>query len=773
VDVDGDGSSTFADHYIFNHWASRGGKWTSALEEAIARGDVLDVSAFFRSPSAALSEEAVVTYPEEGTEVSESEPSGPHYVALHAGNVTEDPALAAAFESPLALELHPAEAVLSFLATHQVLRERLGLDRVEVRVTAAYEQPVDGRVVVNGDLCFEDVPIQHGSFHASVSASTGKLRRLNFLDVSGWDFSPSQPGLPSERAIESVLLEDSDATPSEITPRLLFVPLREGKTFRLAWEVITAEAARGTPKDRYIVDAFDGSVLEKGPALLQGQVTGTVMGFSTPLSSHLPDFSGNPPVSLPVPDLNVSIQPGNVTATTALDGSFAANPTGGGPFTATATLNEGPFIHNLTDTTVVTDQAVGMTGLQLVLNDDPDHPMRQKFTYQLNAWQWVVQSRRFLDTVFARTLTPFPGGFWNCTGVLSSERTRFAIDLAVNIVPVPPPPPAPQTTCGSTSYYDDFSSCKRLNLIAKTSPVHNQAFASIVCHEYGHHFTWEMTRRNATQHNRIHAEGLGDIFASFVLGDAKMARGWHIDHEMTDFLRDLETSNFVPESQVCTLPAWPTVNTYVWPQEPGFPASPYRQAMPFSGAWWDLRTRLAACPGDGARVAEDLLVRFYEGRFGDALELITFEYADELLEVDDKPYFGGDDNLANGSPHSAEIIDAFVRRNLFLNSFRRGDANADGVVNVSDAQAILNYLFSGGSEPPCLDAADANDNAVINISDAQFILNFLFGTCSTPPCPPPPAPGPFTCGREPVTSWADRITCIAYPPCAAPPVLCQ
>jgi hypothetical protein len=763
--VDGDGSSTFADQYIFNHWASMGGKWTCALEEAVARGDVLDLSAFFRSPSAALSVEAVVTYPEEGTEVTDAEAPGPQYAALHAGNVAEDPALAAAFQSPLALDRHPAEAVLSFLETHEALRECLSLDRVEVRVTAAYEQPVDGRVVVNGDLCFEGVPIQHGSSHASVSASTGQLRRLNLLDVSGWDFSPSQPGVTSTRAIEAAPLEDADSTPSEVPPRLLFVPLREEKAFRLAWEFISAESGSGTPKDRYIVDAFDGTVLEKGPARLQGQVTGTVTGFSTPLSSHLPDHPGNPPVSLPVPDLNVTIQPGNITATTGLDGSFAANPTGGGEFTVTATLDSGPFIHGLIDTPVVTDQAVGTTGLQLVLNDDLDHPSRKKFTAQLNAWQWVVQSHRFLDTVFARTLTPFPGGFYNCTGIPSPKRTRFAIDIEVNIFP--------SGGCGSSSNYNDLAACKRLNLVAEVPPLHNQAFASIICHEYGHHFTWEMTRRNGSDHHDLHVEGLGDVFSGFVLADSRMGRGWHMDHELTDFVRDLETSNIVPESQLCTFPAWPTVNAFLWPAEAGSPPSQYRQAMPFSGAWWDLRTKLAACPGDGASVAEVLLVKFYEGRFGAVLEPITFEYADELLEVDDMPYFGGDENPANGSPHSAEIIDAFVRRNLFLNSFRRGDANADGEVDLSDPQFILSYLFSGGSEPPCLDAADANDNAVINISDVQFILNWLFGTCGFPPCPAPPAPGPFNCGREPASSWADRLTCIAYPPCAAPPVLCQ
>jgi hypothetical protein len=39
--------------------------------------------------------------------------------------------------------------------------------------------------------------------------------------------------------------------------------------------------------------------------------------------------------------------------------------------------------------------------------------------------------------------------------------------------------------------------------------------------------------------------------------------------------------------------------------------------------------------------------------------------------------------------------------------FARGDTNADGRVDVSDSVFVLNYLFIGGREPPCLDAAAA------------------------------------------------------------------
>jgi hypothetical protein len=94
--------------------------------------------------------------------------------------------------------------------------------------------------------------------------------------------------------------------------------------------------------------------------------------------------------------------------------------------------------------------------------------------------------------------------------------------------------------------------------------------------------------------------------------------------------------------------------------------------------------------------------------------------------------------------------------------FRRGDADGvDGVVNITDAIFVLSYLFQGGGEPPCLDAADADDEFGINISDGIFILNYLFTGGATPP-----APGPDDCGEDPVPDGVSDpgLDCKTYAP---------
>ncbi len=58
--------------------------------------------------------------------------------------------------------------------------------------------------------------------------------------------------------------------------------------------------------------------------------------------------------------------------------------------------------------------------------------------------------------------------------------------------------------------------------------------------------------------------------------------------------------------------------------------------------------------------------------------------------------------------------------------FLRGDVDSNGEVDMSDANVVINWLFRGGDEPGCLDAADANDDGEVNISDASAILGYLF-----------------------------------------------
>jgi hypothetical protein len=96
-------------------------------------------------------------------------------------------------------------------------------------------------------------------------------------------------------------------------------------------------------------------------------------------------------------------------------------------------------------------------------------------------------------------------------------------------------------------------------------------------------------------------------------------------------------------------------------------------------------------------------------------------------------HLGGRDDDANGA------LDACER------PFFRGDADADGALDLTDAVRILLHLFQGGAAPPCAEAADADDGGTVSLTDAVFLLSFLFRGASPPPLPGPPG-GPCAAG---------------------------
>ncbi len=89
--------------------------------------------------------------------------------------------------------------------------------------------------------------------------------------------------------------------------------------------------------------------------------------------------------------------------------------------------------------------------------------------------------------------------------------------------------------------------------------------------------------------------------------------------------------------------------------------------------------------------------------------------------------------------------------------FKRGDANADSRLDISDAVTVLIYLFENGRGPlRCEDAGDANDDGVLDIGDAIAILSHLFAHAG-------PLKPPFgECGIDPTE---DGLDCLEFGPC--------
>ncbi|MFH2054908.1 MAG: dockerin type I domain-containing protein, partial [bacterium] len=65
-------------------------------------------------------------------------------------------------------------------------------------------------------------------------------------------------------------------------------------------------------------------------------------------------------------------------------------------------------------------------------------------------------------------------------------------------------------------------------------------------------------------------------------------------------------------------------------------------------------------------------------------------------------------------------------------SYVHGDADGDGIVNISDAIYIIAYIFAGGAAPVPYDAGDADGSGTVNISDVSYLIQYIFNNGPPP-----------------------------------------
>jgi hypothetical protein len=111
----------------------------------------------------------------------------------------------------------------------------------------------------------------------------------------------------------------------------------------------------------------------------------------------------------------------------------------------------------------------------------------------------------------------------------------------------------------------------------------------------------------------------------------------------------------------------------------------------------------------------------------------------------------GDGDLEDYVVHIADLSDLELSM-----SFRRGDCNDDGTVDISDGICALNWLFADGSTPGCIAALNTNGDSDVDLSDAVWLLNYLFGGG---PAPADPFPG---CGPGSLAA-DDALGCMTPP----------
>lgn len=63
---------------------------------------------------------------------------------------------------------------------------------------------------------------------------------------------------------------------------------------------------------------------------------------------------------------------------------------------------------------------------------------------------------------------------------------------------------------------------------------------------------------------------------------------------------------------------------------------------------------------------------------------------------------------------------------LLSSEYNCGDASGDGLINITDAVFIIQFIFNGGPPPQPTPAGDLNCDSITNITDVVYIIQYIF-----------------------------------------------
>lgn len=155
-----------------------------------------------------------------------------------------------------------------------------------------------------------------------------------------------------------------------------------------------------------------------------------------------------------------------------------------------------------------------------------------------------------------------------------------------------------------------------------------------------------------------------------------------------------------------------------------------------------------------------LIVDFVDNSSGE-INTWLWNYGDGFTSLEQNPTHTFTDpgsfevTLTVAGPGGVDSISSTIVVTAASVPFVRGDANSDGVLDVSDPVQTLDYIFGSG-QVTCLSSMDFDDGGILDIADAISQLSFIFGIGVAPSAPFP------DCGVDPTP---DSLGCIATTNC--------
>ncbi|MBL0175421.1 MAG: hypothetical protein IPP94_09190 [Ignavibacteria bacterium] len=176
----------------------------------------------------------------------------------------------------------------------------------------------------------------------------------------------------------------------------------------------------------------------------------------------------------------------------------------------------------------------------------------------------------------------------------------------------------------------------RMNFFAKSATCGNTGeIADVIYHEYGHavnQFLYTKLKGSSMSNGTL-GEATSDIPANMLRDDPRIGIGFMLSGSPDGLIRNSDNTRRYPENLVNEI---------------------HDDGMILSGAVWDMRKAI------GLEVSRKLTHYVKYGTpDGTTTGEVFADYFIEILVADDD-----DGNLANGTPHSADIIPAFVKHGI-------------------------------------------------------------------------------------------------------------
>ena len=490
-----------------------------------------------------------------------------------------------------------------------------------------------------------------------------------------------------------------------------------------AWK-LTAEYPADDPelyeRKTFFVDAATGGLLAVRDEVHHADVTGTVEGYATPITTcgdppgpcARPDLADNPPALRPLSNILVQVTGGN-SAYTDPNGHFLIPHVGTDPVTVTTTVADGRWVtvdNHQGGELALSQQVTPGVPATFTINPPP-HSANSPDTAQVNAFAYVNEIHDFFTS-------RVPG--W--TGL------DYPLLATVNI----------DDTCNA------FFTGSGLQFLAAGGGCTNTAYSSIVAHEYGHFVVHQL---GLVQ--RSFGEGFGDTCSLLAYDDPIVGR------EMQP----------AEPNDLASLPRDYSQDASAYPcNDP----SVYRCGRVLAGLWRDIREELSVDHGgpyadpQALSVAQQLFADWSQVTLGGATRVVgTSVYyqaahalsVHEILTVDDD-----NADLSDGTPHCVDICEAAANHGLACAGCTPpAPPGTDYLVSFQPPLVTYTSPYPGGDprngvDPFGIAVADLNNDGlkdvVLACEGSDNVLVFL-GQSSSPTSYAFQAPVAYAVGDRP------------------------